>query len=53
MWDIVVIAQDGDNHIVMTPNGDVHSISKETFKTFENAGRVSYDPVHKKCKLSI
>jgi hypothetical protein len=48
MWDIVVIKQDGDNYIVMTQNGDVHYISKETFQTFERAGRVSYDPEHKK-----
>jgi len=48
MWDIVVIKQDGDNYIVMTPNGDVHCISKETFQKFEKFGRVSYDPEHKK-----
>jgi hypothetical protein len=48
MWDIVVIQKEGDNYIVMTPNGDVHCISEETFQTFEKAGRVSYDPEHKK-----
>lgn len=48
MWDIVVIKKDGDNYIVMTPNGDVHCISTETFQTFERNGRVSYDPQHKK-----
>lgn len=48
MWDIVVIKKEGDNYIVMTPNGDVHCISEDTFQTFERNGRVSYDPEHKK-----
>lgn len=48
MWDIVVIQKEDDKYIVMTPNGDVHCITEETFQTFERADRVSYDPEHKK-----
>jgi hypothetical protein len=43
MWDIVLIDKSGDYYIVMTPNGDVHSISEDTFQTFVKADRVSYD----------
>jgi hypothetical protein len=48
MWDIVVIKKENDNYIVMTPNGDVHCISEDTFQTFERNGRVSNNPEHKK-----
>jgi hypothetical protein len=43
IWDIVLIKKDDDSYIVMTPNGDVHCISENTFQTFVKADRVSYD----------
>ncbi len=45
MWDITVLKEtDDEKFIVMTPNGDVHCIDKETFANFEKWGRVNYDP---------
>ena len=43
IWDIVLIKKSDDNYIVMTPNGDVHSICEDTFQTFVKDDRVSYD----------
>ena len=41
MWDIVLIKKDKDDYIVMTPNGDVHCISEETFQNFKKSNRVT------------
>lgn len=45
MWDIVLLnTTDNNKFIVMTQNGDVHCIDKETFESFEKNGRVNYKP---------
>ena len=50
MWDIVVIKQDADNYIVMTPNGDVHCISGKLFKVLKEMVESAMTLRIKRCK---
>jgi 16S rRNA C1402 (ribose-2'-O) methylase RsmI len=41
MWDIIVLNKMDDFYLVMTPNGETHTITQETYDIFKQQNRIA------------